>query len=97
MTWEIRQTPTFEAWLGALKDPTSRAIIARRIARVASGAFGDVKGVGEGVSELRIDHGPGFRVSFIRRGETLIVLFCGGDKGSQARDIARAKAIAQEV
>lgn len=97
MTWEIRQAPTFEAWLGDLKDTVSRAIIVRRIARVASGNFGDVKTVGEGVSELRIDHGPGFRIYFVRRGETLIVLLCGGDKRSQARDIARAKALAQEV
>ena len=95
--WEVRQSPEFEAWLLRLRDTVARAIIVRRIARVADGAFGDVKSVGDGVSELRIDHGPGYRVYFVRRGERLIVLLCGGDKGSQARDIARAKALAQEV
>jgi putative addiction module killer protein len=72
-------------------------VIVRRIARVAAGNFGDVRPVGGGVSELRIDHGPGFRVYFVRRGESLVVLLCGGDKGSQARDIARAKVLAEEV
>jgi putative addiction module killer protein len=72
-------------------------VIVRRIARVAAGNFGDVRPVGGGVSELRIDHGPGFRVYFARRGESLVVLLCGGDKGSQARDIARAKVLAEEV
>lgn len=80
-----------------LKDPVSRAIVVRRIERVAGGNLGDVRAVGEGVSELRIDHGPGFRVYFVRRGETLVVLLCGGDKSSQARDIVRAKALAQEI
>ena len=97
MAWEIQQTPVFEDWLNGLKDPVSRAIIVRRIERVATGNFGDVRAVGAGVSELRIDHGPGFRVYFIRRGETLIVLLSGGDKASQARDIVRAKVLAQEV
>ena len=60
------------------------------------GGLGDVKSVGEGVSELRIYYGPGYRVYFVRRGQTLIVLLCGGDKSSQARDIARAQALAQE-
>jgi putative addiction module killer protein len=72
-------------------------VIVRRIARVAAGNFGDVRPVGGGVSELRIDHGPGFRVYFVRRGASLVVLLCGGDKGSQARDIARAKVLAEEV
>ncbi len=95
--WEVRQSPEFAAWLLRLREPITRAVIVRRIARVASGNFGDVRGLGDGVSELRIDHGPGFRVYFVRRGESLIVLLCGGDKGSQVRDIARAKALAQEV
>lgn len=97
MAWEVRQTPVFAEWLSDLKDVMSRAIIVRRIARVASGNMGDVRTLGEGVSELRIDHGPGFRVYFVRRGEALIVLLCGGDKDTQARDILRAKALAQEV
>jgi putative addiction module killer protein len=97
MAWEVRQTPVFAGGLSDLKDAVSRAVIARRIARVASGNIGDVEVVGDGVSELRIDHGAGFRVDFVRRGEALIVLLCGGDKDSQARDIIRAKALAQEV
>ncbi len=97
MTWEIQQTPVFEQWLTGLKDAVSRAIIVRRIERAAAGNLGDVRPVGDGVNELRVDYGPGFRVYFVRRGETLIVLLCGGDKASQPRDIARAKALAQEV
>ncbi len=97
MTWEIQQTPIFEQWLTGLKDAVSRAIIVRRIERAAAGNLGDVRPVGDGVNELRIDHGPGFRVYFVRRGEALIVLLCGGDKASQPRDIARAKVLAQEV
>ncbi len=94
---EVRQTPVFEAWLTGLKDKVTRAIIARRIARLAGGNAGDVKAVGEGVAELRIDYGPGYRVYFVRRGEALILLLCGGDKGSQSRDIERAKKLANEV
>jgi len=97
MAWDIELTSVFDGWLKGLKDPVSRAIIVRRIERVAAGNLGDVRAVGDGVSELRIDHGPGFRVYFVRRGEALIVLLCGGDKASQARDIVRAKALAQEV
>jgi putative addiction module killer protein len=97
MAWDVRQSAEFEAWLVGFRDKVARAIIVRRIARVAGGNLGDVRPVGGGVSELRIDHGPGFRAYFVRRGEKLIVLLCGGDKGSQARDIARVKALAQEV
>ena len=97
MEWEIRQSPEFKAWLAKLKDKPARAIILRRLDRIAMGNFGDAKPVGDGVNEFRIDHGPGYRVYFVRRGETLIVLLCGGDKGSQARDIARAKVLAQEI
>jgi len=97
MEWEIRQSPEFKAWLARLKDQVTRAIILRRLDRIAMGNFGDAKPVGDGVSEFRIDHGPGYRVYFVRRGETLIVLLCAGDKGSQARDIARAKVLAQEI
>ena len=97
MEWEIRQSPEFKAWLARLRDQLARAVILRRLDRIAMGNFGDAKPVGDGVSEFRIDHGPGYRVYFVRRGETLIVLLCAGDKGSQARDIARAKALAQEI
>jgi putative addiction module killer protein len=95
--WRVEQTPEFETWLSSLRDRIARAIIVRRIERVAGGNMGDVRPVGDGVSELRVDHGPGYRVYFVRRGAVVIVLLCGGDKGSQVRDIARAKALAQEV
>lgn len=97
MTWEIRQTPEFRDWLVKLKDRLAQAIILRRLDRLALGNFGDAKPIGDGVSEFRIDHGPGYRVYFVRRGHMVIVLLCGGDKGSQARDITRAKSLAQEV
>lgn len=71
--------------------------IGQRIARVQIGLFGDVKPVGEGLSELRIDHGPGYRIYLARRGDLLVILLCGGDKGSQSRDIARAKAMAVQL
>lgn len=93
----VETTETFDAWLRSLRDATTRAIIARRIRRVAMGNLGDTRSVGERVSELRVHHGPGYRVYYVRRGETVIVLLCGGDKGSQARDIDRAKALAQEL
>jgi putative addiction module killer protein len=78
-------------------DRTAAAIVPRRIRRVAMGNLGDARSVGDGVSELRIHHGPGYRVYFTRRGNTVIVLLCGGDKGSQARDITQAKALAKEA
>lgn len=96
MAWNVVRTPTFVAWLDKLRDLRARAIIAQRITRLAVGQIGDIKSVGEGVSELRINHGPGYRVYFVRRGETVIVLLCGGDKGSQSRDIARATKLAKE-
>lgn len=91
---EVRQTIEFKTWLAGLRDRRAAIIIARRLERVSLGLFGDVEPVGEGVSELRIDNGPGYRVYFIRRGATLIVVLGGGDKSSQARDIAAAKALA---
>lgn len=97
MELEIRRSPVFEAWLARLRDFKARAIIAQRITRLAAGQIGDFKPVGDGVYELRIGYGPGYRLYFVRRGETVIVLLCGGDKGSQARDIARAKALGKEI
>ncbi len=94
---EVRQTTQFETWLRGLRDRRAVAVIARRIDRLGQGYAGDVKSVGEGVSELRVDFGPGYRVYFVRRGDVLIVLLCGGDKGSQARDIAAAKTTAREL
>jgi putative addiction module killer protein len=94
---EIRETETFSSWLTALRDDQARARIAVRIRRLAFGNPGDVKPVGEGVSELRIHHGPGYRVYFVQRGTLLIVLLCGGDKTTQEKDIATAKRLAKEI
>ena len=94
---QVRETGTFAAWLAALRDERAKARIAERVRRIALGLKGDVKGVGEGVSEMRIDYGPGYRVYFVERGPVVIILLCGGVKSSQAKDIARAKEIAREV
>ncbi len=93
---EVRQTTVFAAWFATLRDIRARARIQVRIDRLSLGQFGDVKPVGGGVSEARIDYGPGYRLYFIRRGSSLIVLLCGGDKSSQDRDIKAAQAMAKE-
>lgn len=93
---EIKQTTVFAKWEARLRDKRARTIIASRLMRLAEGLPGDVEPVGEGISELRIHYGPGYRIYFQRRGHLLIVLLCGGDKGSQARDIAVAKKLAEE-
>jgi putative addiction module killer protein len=84
-------------WMDALRDHKARAKIAGRIDRLAMGNPGDVAPVGQGVSELRINYGPGYRVYFLRRGLTLMILLCGGDKGTQAKDIKTAKKLAAEL
>jgi putative addiction module killer protein len=94
---EIRQTAILSLWLRALRDQRAKARIVARIRRASFGNVGDVRSVGARVSEMRIDHGPGYRVYFVRRGDTQIVLLCGGDKSTQDHDIARAKAIAREL
>ena len=94
---EIRQTEAFADWLRGLRDRRAAARIAERLRRLALGNAGDVKPVGEGLSELRIDYGPGYRVYLIKRGESLVVVLCGGDKADQNRDIARAKVLAKEI
>ena len=93
---ELRQTETFRKWRLRLKDVRVRALIASRLDRLAYGNAGDVKPVGKGISELRIDHGPGYRVYFQRRGDTIVVLLCGGDKSTQEKDIQAAKRLAEE-
>lgn len=93
---EIKQTETFRLWEARLKDRRVRTIIAARVARLSEGLPGDVAAVGEEVSELRIHYGPGYRVYFQQRGNTLIILLCGGDKSKQAHDIAIAKKLTQE-
>lgn len=94
---EIRRTELFDDWLVRLKDDRAKAKIAIRIDRLALGNAGDVKPVGSGVSEMRIDYGPGYRVYFKRQGKTIIVLLAGGDKRTQATDIAAAIAIAGQL
>lgn len=94
---EVRQTDVFADWFAGLRDREARARITVRVRRLSLGNPGDVKPVGGGVSEMRIDYGPGYRVYFVRRGDTVIVLLCGGDKRHQDRDIARALELAQEV
>jgi putative addiction module killer protein len=94
---EIRQTEAFSDWVQALKDERAKAKIAARIRRLAFGNPGDVSPVGNGLSELRIHYGPGYRVYFMQRGDVLIVLLCGGDKSFQAKDIAKVKALAAEL
>ena len=94
---EVHQTPTFTDWLGELRDASARARIVIRIRRMETGNPGDVRPVGDGVSEMRIDYGPGYRVYFVRRGESVVLLLCGGDKRRQQADIRRAKRLAREI
>lgn len=94
---EIRQTTRFATWLAGLRDDRARARILKRLDRARDGNLGDVAPVGEGVSEMRIFYGPGYRVYFVSRGKELIVLLCGGDKSTQDADIEEAKAMAKEV
>ncbi len=91
---ELKQTETFRKWRLRLRDQRARAVIASRSDRLAQGNAGDVEPVGEGVSELRIHYGPGYRVYFQKRRNTIIVLLCGGDKNTQAKDIKTAKHLA---
>ena len=93
---EVRQTHRFRHWLAGLRDERARARILKRLDRAQAGNLGDVAPVGEGVSEMRIFYGHGYRVYFAQRGKELIVLLCGGDKSTQDADIAEAKAMAKE-
>jgi len=94
--FELKQTETFRKWRTKLKDERAKALIASRLDRLAYGHVGDVAPVGEGISELRIHYGPGYRIYFQRRGNTVIILLCGGDKGSQAADIKTARRLVDE-
>ena len=93
---ELKQTDVFRTWWNKLNDERARGVIAARLDRLAYGLPGDVQPVGEGISELRIHFGPGYRVYFQKRGRTVIVLLCGGNKSTQAKDIKNAKRLARE-
>lgn len=95
--FEIYSTKIFRAWIDDLRDRRAVTRIFARIARAEEGNLGDVKPVGEGISEMRIHYGPGYRVYFARRGEVILLLLCGGDKDSQASDIAEAKRLTQNM
>jgi putative addiction module killer protein len=96
MALELEQTEAFRLWEQKLRDRRARTLLAARLLRLAEGLLGDVGPIGDGVSELRIHHGPGYRVYFLRRGDSRVVLLCGGDKASQSRDIAKAKRLAEK-
>jgi len=93
---EFLRSATFDAWLSGLRDRQARVRIAARIDRLSLGNPGDVKPVGSGISEMRIDYGPGYRVYFFQRGSTIVVILCGGDKRTQAADIKRAIRIVED-
>ena len=93
----VRKTEIFTRWLDGLRDIHARARVLARIERLIGGNPGDTKPVGEGVSELRIDYGPGYRVYYKRRGEELVILLAGGDKRTQARDIQNALRVARDI
>ena len=97
MVIAIRQTEEYANWFAKLRDHRARARILSRVRRLSLGNPGDVKSVGDGVSELRIDYGPGYRIYFMRAGEKLIVLLAGGDKRTQQRDIEKAKELARNL
>jgi len=94
---EIRQTPAFTNWLAKLPDRNAQARIVARLRRFEIGNLGDVKPVGAGVMEARIDYGPGYRLYFVQQGDVLIVMLCGGDKRTQRADIEKARKLAKEV
>jgi putative addiction module killer protein len=94
---EVRQTEHFVVWLAGLSDPTARGRIIDRIDRLECGNAGDVRPVGEGVSEMRIDYGPGYRVYFTRVGIRVVILLAGGDKRTQRADIQKALRLARDM
>ena len=94
---QIQQTEAYAKWFSGLRDRIARARIDIRIRRLSLGNAGDAKPVGDGVSELRVDHGPGYRIYFVQRGDVVIVLLAGGDKPTQDKDIRNAKALAKAL
>lgn len=97
MTYTIEQTPIFRRWLGSMRDLRAKIAVARRIDRVTSGNLGNVKHIADGVLEMRLDIGPGYRVYFTVKAGVVIILLAGGDKSSQAADIRQARQLAREV
>jgi putative addiction module killer protein len=95
--FEVQKTDEFDEWLSGLADQRAQAKIASRIERLGLGNAGDVKPVGEGVSEMRVLYGPGYRVYFKQTDKSIVLLLCGGDKSTQEKDIKRAKEIAAEL
>lgn len=93
----VLQTEVFTKWLSRLRDDRAKARIAARLLALSLGHFGDAHGVGGGVSEMRVDVGPGYRLYFVRRQAEIVVLLCGGDKSTQQRDIVRARSMASQV
>ncbi len=93
----VQQTETFAQWLAELRNPRAKARIVARMQMAKLGHLGDVRPVGDGIMEMRVDVGPGYRLYFTRRSELIIPLLCGGDKSTQARDIKRAKAMARDL
>jgi putative addiction module killer protein len=94
---EVRETAEFMEFIEGLVDERAQAKIAARVERLAAGNAGDVAPVGEGISEMRIHYGPGYRVYFVRKGQTIIFLLCGGDKSTQDKDIKTAKLLAKDL
>lgn len=97
MAYHLKQTVQFDHWLSGLRDARGKVAILRRLDRVRAGHFGDIRPVGIGVSEIRLDVGPGYRVYFTRRGDVVVLLLCGGDKSSQQRDIKLAQQLAGAI
>lgn len=97
MNIEIKFTEEFSTWLAALRDRKARLVILSRLDRIAEGNFGDVAPIGEGISEIRIHYGPGYRLYFVKRDNTVVVMVCGGDKNSQSRDISKAKGLVKQL
>lgn len=94
---EIRQTETFQKWFAGLRERRANQIIAKRLVRIEAGLRGDVKSIGDGVSEIRIDYAKGYRLYFTRRGQTVIFLLCGGDKNSPTKNIRLAQKMEKEI
>jgi len=95
--FSVRKTEIFDNWIRKLKDRTGRAIINARILRLSHGNYGDTKYLGDGINELRIDFGPGYRVYYTQIRQTIVILLCGGDKSTQSSDLKKAKNMAENL